>query len=87
MSRATDAAVEDVFFALGDRTRLGLVRRLGAGPPASATALSHGAGISRQAVVKHLRLLEDVGVVVAARRGREVCYTLEPAAQIGRAHV
>jgi DNA-binding transcriptional ArsR family regulator len=75
MSRA-DAAVADVFFALGDETRLALVRRLGAGP-LSATALSERAPVTRQAITKHLRVLEDAGLVTHERCGREVLYALD----------
>ncbi len=67
----------DVFFALGDETRLSVVRRLTTGE-LSATALSDGAKVTRQAIVKHLHVLEGAGLVSHERRGREVLYTLEP---------
>jgi DNA-binding transcriptional ArsR family regulator len=76
MSSAESTAV---FFALGDPTRLAVVRRLAGGLPLSATALSSGAKISRQAIAKHLRVLEDAGVVSHQRQGREVLYALETA--------
>src|SRR5262245_15926962 len=76
MSRA-DLAVADLFFALGDETRVTLVRRLGAGP-LSATALSERAPVTRQAVTKHLRVLQGAGLVTTKKRGREVLYVLEP---------
>lgn len=76
MSTARDKAAADVFFALGDRTRLSVVRKLGAGAR-SATALSDGAQVSRQAIVKHLQVLEDAGLVNHEKRGREVLYALE----------
>jgi DNA-binding transcriptional ArsR family regulator len=66
-----------VFAALGDDHRLLLLRRLGAGP-ASATALARDATISRQAVVKHLRVLEGAGLVEAHRTGREVVFAVRP---------
>lgn len=79
MSRARDrAAAAELFFALGDRTRLSVVQKLGAGGARSATALSHGAKVSRQAIVKHLQVLEGAGLVTHERRGREVLYALEP---------
>ena len=80
MSRAAERAVADVagvFFALGTDTRLAVVRRLGRGSPLSATALCEGARVSRQAIVKHLRVLEDAGVVSHSPQGREVLYTLD----------
>jgi DNA-binding transcriptional ArsR family regulator len=76
MSRGPDPAA-DVFFALGDETRLSVVRRLGAGGPLSATALSEGARVTRQAIAKHLRVLEGARLVTHERRGREVLYALE----------
>jgi DNA-binding transcriptional ArsR family regulator len=76
MSRASERAVAEVFFALGDGTRLSVVRKL-AGGALSATALSEGAQVTRQAIVKHLRVLEGAGLVRHAKSGREVLYALE----------
>jgi len=76
MSRARERAAAAVFFALGDGTRLSVVQKLADGAK-SATALSEGAGVTRQAIVKHLRVLEDAGLVSAEKRGREVVYSLE----------
>ncbi len=76
MSRSPDPAVADVFFALGDDTRLAVMARLGAGVPLSATALSDGARMTRQAIAKHLRVLEGARLVTHERRGREVLYAL-----------
>jgi DNA-binding transcriptional ArsR family regulator len=76
MSKAREQVAADVFFALGDRTRLSVVRKLGAGAR-SATALSDGANVSRQAIVKHLQVLEGTGLVTREKRGREVVYALE----------
>lgn len=78
MSRADDASPAGVFFALGDETRLSLVRKLGDGVPRTATTISDGARITRQAIVKHLRVLEGAGLVRRDRHGREVLYALEP---------
>ncbi len=77
MSRSPDPAVADVFFALGDDTRLAVMARLGAGVPLSATALSDGARMTRQAIAKHLRVLEGARLVTHERRGREVLYALD----------
>ena len=77
MSRAAERHAADVFFALGDTTRLSVVRRLVDGGAASATALSDGARVTRQAIAKHLRVLEDAGLVTHEKRGREVVYALE----------
>jgi DNA-binding transcriptional ArsR family regulator len=66
-----------VFFAFGDGTRLALVSRMLAAGALSATTLAQGAAVSRQAIVKHLQVLEEAGVVVHERRGREVLYGLD----------
>src|SRR5262245_20697952 len=74
---ASDRAVADVFFALGDGTRLSVVRKLSAGGASSATALSEGAKVTRQAIVKHLQVLHGAGLVTHEKRGREVLYALD----------
>jgi len=60
-----------LYSALGDPVRLQLLERLGAGGPASIAALTAGTRITRQAVSKHLRTLEAVGLVCSSHRGRE----------------
>jgi DNA-binding transcriptional ArsR family regulator len=72
-----EPAVAELFFALGDATRLSVVTRLGSGGALSATTLSQGAKVSRQAIAKHLRVLEGAGLVKHEKRGREVLYALE----------
>jgi DNA-binding transcriptional ArsR family regulator len=67
-----------VFAALGDETRLGLVARLGSEGPLSITRLTDRAGVSRQAITKHLCALADAGLVRSRRRGRERIWQLEP---------
>jgi DNA-binding transcriptional ArsR family regulator len=67
-----------VFAALGDETRLHVVRLLCDGGPSSIARLTSGSAVTRQAVTKHLRVLEDVGLVRCARRGRETLWALEP---------
>jgi DNA-binding transcriptional ArsR family regulator len=59
-----------LFSALGDETRLRLVFRLGDGP-LSITELTAGAKITRQAIAKHLRVLEQARLVHGTRHGRE----------------
>jgi DNA-binding transcriptional ArsR family regulator len=68
-----------VFAALGDRTRLRLLRRLARGRPCSISQLTAGSRLTRQAVTKHLRVLERAGLVQGARAGREVRFALDPA--------
>ena len=67
-----------VFAALGDATRLELVERLSDGRPRSITQLTGGLGLSRQGVTKHLRVLEQAGLVRSSRVGRESRFTYVP---------
>ncbi|MBZ5725356.1 MAG: metalloregulator ArsR/SmtB family transcription factor [Acidobacteriia bacterium] len=67
-----------VFAALGDRARARLVARLCGGGHMSITRLAAGAGITRQAVTKHLHVLADAGLVSGVRRGREQLWELNP---------
>lgn len=67
-----------VFAALGDETRLSLLTRLGGGSPLSIARLTEGSTLTRQAITKHLRVLEDAGLVRGVRRGRESLFELEP---------
>ena len=73
---ALDAA--PVFAALGDETRLGLIARLSGGDRVSITQLTEGTAVTRQAVTRHLEVLEDAGLVRGIRRGRERLWQLEP---------
>ena len=68
-----------VFASLGDEQRLALLDRLGAGD-ATATTLAAPLPITRQAVTKHLRTLQDAGLVEVRRVGREVRYSVRPEA-------
>ena len=68
-----------VFAALGDETRLALVARLADGRPCSITELTSGTRISRQAITKHLRVLETAGMVRHKRAGRESRFAFNPA--------
>lgn len=67
-----------VFAALGDETRLRVVTRLCEEGPLSISRLTEGSDVSRQAVTKHLQVLEDAGLVQGARDGRENVWTLRP---------
>jgi DNA-binding transcriptional ArsR family regulator len=68
-----------VFAALGDETRLALVSALGGGEARSISQLSAGARITRQGISKHLRVLEEAGLVHSVRAGRHSLYQLDPA--------
>jgi DNA-binding transcriptional ArsR family regulator len=73
-----DARLGAVFGALGDPTRRFLVQRLASAPDATATALAEELPLTRQAVVKHLGVLRDAGLVRNRRAGREARYELSP---------
>lgn len=68
---ASGQANAPVFAALGDRTRLWLVATLASGNPRSISQLASGSRLTRQAITKHLRVLESVGIVHNIRAGRE----------------
>src|SRR5690606_9117105 len=78
VKRAFATAAAPVFAALGDETRLRLLARVSGEGPLSITRLSEGAPVTRQAVTKHLRVLEQAGLVRAHRRGRETLWQIEP---------
>lgn len=67
-----------VFAALGDETRLSVLARLSRGEPQSIARLTAGTKLTRQAVTKHLRVLEGAGVVRSVKVGRESLFELEP---------
>jgi DNA-binding transcriptional ArsR family regulator len=68
-----------VFFALGDETRLFLLAKLSSGRRYSIAELTKGTKLTRQAVTKHLRILERVRVVHGRRAGRENMFEFDPA--------
>lgn len=72
------ASAVAIFAALGDPSRAALVERLCAHGPASITQLASGAAITRQAVTKHLRVLETAQLVRAEKAGRETIYEFTP---------
>lgn len=68
-----------VFAALGDGTRLWLLARLSRGNRFSISQLTEGSKLTRQAITKHLRVLQQVEVVRSTRSGRETLFQLNPA--------
>jgi len=66
---------QDLFAALGDPTRRQLVNWL-AVRPATATELARRLPITRQAVAKHLEVLDEARLIERARSGRDVRYSL-----------
>ena len=76
--RHSEAQKAPIFAALGDETRLALLWRLSSGGAQSIARLTEGTELTRQAVTKHLRVLEGAGLVTSTREGRESSWTLEP---------
>lgn len=66
-----------MFAALGDPQRMALVSRLCRKGPLSVTRLTEGTPITRQAVAKHLRVLEAAGLARSERSGRETVWELD----------
>lgn len=67
-----------VFAALGDDTRLSLVAKLTQGRPHSISQLTEGSSLTRQAITKHLRVMESAGIIHGVRAGRERLFELDP---------
>jgi DNA-binding transcriptional ArsR family regulator len=67
-----------VFAALGDETRLSLLAKLCDGQRYSIAELTEGTKLTRQAVTKHLRVLERVRIVHGTRAGRESLFQFDP---------
>jgi DNA-binding transcriptional ArsR family regulator len=67
-----------LFAALGDETRLALIGKLSGGEKQSISQLAQGSSLTRQAITKHLRVLEGAGVVHSARVGRESLFAFRP---------
>ncbi len=85
MSRSTRSATSawrrkhaPIFAALGDPTRLEIVAKLGDGARRSIADITDGTGLTRQAVTKHLRVLEEARIVREHRAGRERLFELDP---------
>jgi len=67
-----------IFAALGDDTRLLLITKLCGGRRSSISQLTEGSRLTRQAITKHLRVLESAGIVRGVRAGRESLFEFDP---------
>lgn len=76
----TAAVAEDdaLWAAVADPTRRRVLDGLLEHGEATTTTLARGLPVTRQAVAKHLAVLDRVGLVAGRRRGREVRYTVRP---------
>ena len=77
MPRTGSSRPAPLFAALGDETRLRLVARLSSEGPQSITRLTAGSRVTRQAIAKHLRVMEHARLVHCSRRGRESVWELD----------
>ncbi|MGD9965839.1 MAG: ArsR/SmtB family transcription factor [Hyphomonadaceae bacterium] len=77
--RAEAKSVDAVFRALADRNRRALLDTLVARNGQTLSELSEGRSMSRQAVAKHLGVLEAANLVASVKRGREKLHYLNPA--------
>jgi len=84
MTTATDAVDDALWSAIGDPTRRRLLDLLLIDGPGTATSLSARVPVSRQAVTKHLVVLDRTGLVRSAAAGRERRYEVDEA-QLARA--
>lgn len=66
-----------LFAALGDETRLSLVSRLCRESMQSISQLAQGTKLTRQAITKHLQILERVGLVRSIHKGRETLFEFD----------
>ena len=71
------ASSAQLFAALGDETRLGLLARLCAKGPLSITELAAGSPVTRQGITKHLRVMERSGLAHSTRSGRESVWEVD----------
>jgi DNA-binding transcriptional ArsR family regulator len=85
MSRRGDEA-DELWTAVADPTRRRLLDALLAYGEATATTLARELPVTRQAVAKHLAVLERAGLVEGRRQGREVRYAIRPERLDAAAH-
>ena len=76
--RGRDEDVDELWAAVADPTRRRLLDALLAQGDATATTLARELPVTRQAVAKHLAVLDRVGLVEGGRQGREVHYAVRP---------
>lgn len=78
MDRTKDEAIDDVFRALADPTRRALLDSLFARNGQTLNEMCAGLAMTRQAVTKHLVLLEGANLIASVKRGREKLHFLNP---------
>lgn len=75
----TSASLDQMFVSLSDANRRAMVERL-CRHPASVKELAEPVGMGLPSALKHLRLLEDSGIVVSSKQGRVRTYRIRPGA-------
>lgn len=73
-----DDVVDEVLVALADSTRRRVLDVLAAHGEATATTIAQHVPVSRQAIVKHLAVLDRAGLVAGHKAGREMRYAVQP---------
>ena len=68
---------DELWSAIGDPTRRRMVDLLVESSAHTSTTLSHHLPVSRQAIAKHLAVLDRAGLVTATTRGRERVYNVD----------
>jgi DNA-binding transcriptional ArsR family regulator len=71
-----ESGIDDVLAALADPTRRRVLDSVAAHGEATATMIAAELPVSRQAIVKHLAVLDRAGLVAARRQGREARYAV-----------
>ena len=79
MTQTTERRLDDIFTALADPGRRGMVDRLSIGP-ATVKELAEPAGMGLPSALKHLRVLEKGGIVVSTKTGRTRTYRIDEGA-------
>ena len=72
------SAMDEVFKALADPTRRGLLDRLFERDGQTLGELEEGVSMTRFGVMKHLKVLEEAGLLTTRKRGREKLHFLNP---------
>jgi DNA-binding transcriptional ArsR family regulator len=74
----SDDTGDELWSAIADPSRRRVLDLLVQGGAATASSLAHGVPFTRQAVIKHLAVLEHAGLVTRSREGREVRFRVDP---------
>ena len=81
----TGVRVDEVFAALADPTRRDVLEALANRGASSASGMARILPVSRQAIAKHLQIMEEAGLVSGHKQGRELCFEVQPRALLATA--